>query len=145
MSALHTRSLMRALVILFVGGCLGLIAELALTGHYEDWTQWIPIVLLAIGVLAGVNWLRAPGAKARVPFLLSGAGLAIGGLIGTVLHLKGNLEFELEMYPDLGGIELAAEAMTGATPVLAPGASLLLGLLAVILSHPRFNTTPTDT
>ena len=54
------------------------------------------------------------------------------GTIGVFLHYRGNVEFELEMVPALGGLLLFQEAMTGATPVLAPGAMVQLGLLGLV-------------
>ncbi|MFB3131882.1 MAG: hypothetical protein ACE10K_05095, partial [Rhodothermales bacterium] len=47
-------------------------------------------------------------------------------------------EFELEMYPTLKGLELFWESIKGATPALAPGTMIQLGLLgwAYTYRHP---------
>ena len=60
------------------------------------------------------------------------------GLIGVGLHYRGNEEFELEMSPSLAGSSLMSKALTGATPVLAPGSMWLLGVvgLAFYAMHP---------
>jgi hypothetical protein len=60
-------------------------------------------------------------------------------VIGVGLHYTGNAEFEVEMYPSLSGLALVGGALTGATPVLAPGSMTLLGLvgLAYTYRHPR--------
>ena len=42
------------------------------------------------------------------------------GVLGLYLHYRGNVEFELEMYPSLRGFGLFWEALKGATPALAP-------------------------
>jgi hypothetical protein len=62
----------------------------------------------------------------------------VAGLVGLLLHYKGNVEFELEMYPDLSGWKLFKDSMMGATPALAPGAMLQIGLvgLAWTFRHP---------
>jgi hypothetical protein len=64
---------------------------------------------------------------------------AFAGLAGLTLHYKGNVEFELEMYPSRAGFELFREAMMGATPALAPGSMIQIALigLAYSYSHPR--------
>ena len=60
------------------------------------------------------------------------------GVAGGWLHYDGNAEFELEMDALLEGLELFEESMTGATPVLAPGAMIQIGLvgLAYCFRHP---------
>jgi hypothetical protein len=57
------------------------------------------------------------------------------GLVGLGLHYQGNVEFELEMYPSMGGVDLVWEALTGATPALAPGTMVGLGLLGLAYTH----------
>ena len=53
------------------------------------------------------------------------------GLVGLWFHYSGNAEFELEMYPSLSGWSLVREALSGATPALAPGTMIHLGLLGL--------------
>ncbi len=137
-------SLIRALTGLYLLGCAGALAELLLTGHYEGWEQWIPLALLSLGLTAGILRYRTGRDRARRALLVMGWTLAGGGVLGSILHLKGNREFELEMYPDLSGLDLVMESATGATPALAPGALILLGLLAVVISHPRFTVSDTS-
>ncbi len=62
----------------------------------------------------------------------------VSGFVGLLLHYQGNAEFELEMYPTLKGLELFWEAIKGATPALAPGTMIQLGLLgwAYTYRHP---------
>ena len=57
------------------------------------------------------------------------------GILGVGLHYQGNNEFELEMYPSLAGVELLSKALTGATPVLAPGSMSLLGVIGLALTY----------
>jgi hypothetical protein len=59
----------------------------------------------------------------------------ISGVVGVWLHYQGNVEFELEMYPSMRGVELVQKTLTGATPVLAPGSMTLLGLIGLTHSY----------
>jgi hypothetical protein len=59
----------------------------------------------------------------------------VSGGIGIGLHYDGNVEFELEMYPSLSGVELIGKTLTGATPVFAPGTMALLGLIGLALTY----------
>lgn len=141
-SAVESRTLARVRAILMatlVLGILGTGTELLLLEHTEGWQQLLPLVLLGGGLLACVwHGLRPAAGTVR---LLQGMMwlFIIGGALGVLLHYKGNVEFELEMYPGMAGMELFGSTMTGATPVLAPGTMLLLGLigLAHAYRHPR--------
>ena len=61
--------------------------------------------------------------------------MAVSGMIGLYLHYRGNVEFELEMYPSIRGFELFWKSITGATPALAPATMLLLGLIGLAYSY----------
>lgn len=133
-AALH-RTIRRALAGIFVLGSAGLIAELLLIGHVADPWQQAPLVLIALSLVAlGWQALRPSAASQR---LLQAAMLllVLGGAAGVVLHYRSNVEFEMEMYPSLSGLQLFCEAMTGAIPALAPGALVQLGLLGLVYSY----------
>lgn len=128
----------RLLVGLLLLGTLGTLAELLLLGHTEGY-QLVPVVLLGLtpAVLVATRWNRG-----RAPLRLLQAWMlafVVAGLAGIGLHFRGNVEFELEMYPSRSGVELVWEALHGATPALAPGTMVLLGLLGLVycLSHPQ--------
>jgi hypothetical protein len=128
----------RLLLVLVHVGILGLLAELFLLGHTESATQWIPLVALAVGLASAVAVaLRATPARLRA-FQGVMALFVIAGLLGLVLHYRGNVEFELERDASLSGLKLFWESLRGATPTLAPGALFQLGLLglAYTFRHP---------
>jgi hypothetical protein len=109
--------------------------ELWLIGHVEEVFQLVPMALLAAGFLSLV-WLAAapsPWSVRAVQIVM--ALFLISGGVGIGLHYRGNEEFELEMYPDMSGVELAKKALSGATPVLAPGSMSLLGLVGLAVAH----------
>jgi hypothetical protein len=113
--------------------------ELLLLEHVESSTQWIPLVLLGLGLLAALAVALRPGrvtlAALRVTMVL----FLAAGLLGLYLHYRGNVEFELEMNPALQCYELFRKTMMGATPTLSPGVLCQLGLLGLLFTyrHPR--------
>lgn len=128
----------------FLFGATGTGTELFLVGHTEELWQWIPLVLLAVSVLVAIwFFVQRDGLSLRAFQVTMGA-FVIAGITGLVLHYRGNVEFELEMYASLHGLDLFWEAMRGATPVLAPGTMIELGLLGLAYSfrHPVFNGSP---
>lgn len=132
-----------ALIILFVG-CAGTAAELVLLEHYEDPWQWTPIGLLALGLVwGGVSLWRPSRRGVRGMQAIMSAFIVAGGL-GVYLHLKANLEFELELRPSMAGTELAVETLRGAMPALAPGTMFWLGLVGFLacFRHPALGGGP---
>jgi hypothetical protein len=129
-----------------VFGAFGMMGELLLIGHDESTAQFVPLVLLATGVfVAGALLISPSRSRLRVLQLLMALFLG-AGILGVGLHYQGNNEFELEMYPSIGGVELMSKALTGATPVLAPGSMSLLGVigLAVTYRHPLLRDETPD-
>lgn len=127
------------LLFILVLGLIGTAAELMLLQHYENGWQALPLVLIGLALLVLV-WhgvTRGPASvrglqAVMVLFLLS-------GLIGVGLHHNANAEFELEMDPTLRGFRLFRESLSGATPALAPGTMVQLGLIGLMYAyrHPR--------
>jgi hypothetical protein len=118
-----------------VFGGAGMMGELLLIGHDESTAQFVPLVLLATGILAAAVLLAAP-TRGRLRVLQLLMALFMGaGILGIGLHYQGNNEFELEMYPSLSGVELMSKTLTGATPVLAPGSMSLLGVIGLALTY----------
>jgi hypothetical protein len=125
--------LQRVLLAIWVFGLLGVAAELVLLEHYEDLKQLIPFVVIGIG-LAGVAWFIArPGPASTRSFTAIIALFGLSGLIGLILHYRGNAEFERERDPAIGGVTLVWESLTGATPALAPGTMILFAFIGYAL------------
>ena len=134
--------LRRALLATYLFGAVGTAAELVLLEHYDDPWQWTPIALLGASLLV-LAWRAArrgrAGERASVrAFRATMLVFAASGALGTLLHYRGNVEFERERQPSLGGLALFWEAMRGATPALAPGTMIQLALvgLAYTFRHP---------
>jgi hypothetical protein len=133
------RVIRRILLFTLVLGLVGTGIELLLLEHFEEWRQMIPLGLIACALLVliwhGLD--RGPTPVRTLQVVMTT--FAFAGLAGLTLHYKGNVEFELEMYPSRAGFELFREAMMGATPALAPGSMIQIALigLAYSYSHPR--------
>jgi hypothetical protein len=116
----------------------GLIAELLLTGHTESPPQLLPLGAcgLSLGALAGLL-TRAGQATLRVQRAVGGLCLLVGAF-GVFEHLEHNFEFAAEIRPSASAVDLIGPALTGANPLLAPGAVAALGLLALAAAwrHP---------
>lgn len=138
--------LRRGILALLVAGLLGTGTELLLMGHTEDLAQLIPLLLIGLSLLV-LGWYAA-GESALSLQVLRGIMLlsVVSGAVGSFLHYRGNVEFEIEMTPGLQGWGLFREAMSGATPALAPGTMILLGALGLLytLGHPRFRSSSTS-
>jgi hypothetical protein len=134
------RDLVLAVVVI---GTVGLIAELVLQEHTESWQQWIPLVLLGLGLAATALVRMRPSRSTIMLFRLLMAAFLGAGLLGVYLHYAGNAEFAIERKPELSGMKLIWEALRGATPALAPGAMVQLGLLGLVYAyrHPADRST----
>jgi hypothetical protein len=125
------------LLAIFLLGALGTGAELYLIEHTEDRWQWIPLLLLAlslVALLAHAAFRRA--ATVRI-FQLTMLLFVISGFVGFWLHYQAKMEFKLETNPDLAGLELFWGAIKGAAvpPVLAPGMMIQMGLLGLAWAY----------
>jgi hypothetical protein len=116
-------------------GVVGLEVELALLRHADSFTQWIPHVALFIGLVSTAIVYFRPRPRELKAFQLVMLMFLIVGLLGVILHLKGNVEFALERDPSLSGLKLIWKALRGATPALAPGALAQLGLLGLLYTY----------
>jgi hypothetical protein len=140
-----TPSVLRALLLgILLLGLLGTGIELLLLGHTEDLWQWSPLILIGASLVA-LGWVLIAPRRAGVRVFQAIMALScLSGAVGTWLHYRGNVEFELEMMPGLRGFPLFREAMSGATPALAPGVMIQLGLLglAYTFRHPARRRDP---
>jgi len=130
--------LRRGLLAVVMLGCTAGVADLLLIGHYEDPWQYTPLMLMAASLVVGSALAVAPRRGTLRLFRVLMGACVVAGLTGIRMHFSGNREFELEVFPKMGGWELFTEAITGATPVLAPGTMAVIGLLGLLYAwrHP---------
>jgi hypothetical protein len=140
-------TLRRLLLGLLLFGLVGTAAELVLMGHDEDAWQLIPLVVIAMAVLAvgallwGQTGVRPGSDQGQTPggwsptvrfFQISMLLLIVSGALGALLHYRANMEFKLETDPSLNGWALFSSVIQAkAPPALAPGNMALLGLLGL--------------
>lgn len=125
----------RILLWSLLAGCAGTLLELLLIGHDEMPTQLAPLVLLGAGILAATWALITPRRAAIRTLRLLMVLFVTSGIVGVILHYSGNAAFELEMSPTRTGLSLIVKALTGATPVLAPGSMSLLGIVGLTFTY----------
>jgi len=134
--------LRRGLLALLAIGFVGILTELILLEHYEDAPQWIPIGLLAVSIVVTAwHWWdgRRGSLRAFQAVMLL---FVVAGIVGIVLHLRGNFEFEREISPELAGLTFWWEVLRGATPTLSPGTLTQFGLLGLLYAyrHPALSS-----
>jgi hypothetical protein len=129
----------RILLAILSLGIAGIIVELLLLGHVEDFNQLIPLILAGAAlVMIVVVGIKPTSATVRL-FQLVMVLMIVSGAVGMYLHFQVNTEFQLEMDPSLTGLALFRKAILAkAPPALAPGAMTQLGLigLAYTFGHP---------
>lgn len=126
------RRLLLALILL---GAAGLVAELLLLEHTENVYQWLPLIVLALVIVFTLLLGFRPSPRLLRLFRWLMVLVILVGLVGVYLHFDGNREFELEMDPQAGGFDLLWNVLHGATPTLAPGAMVQLGLLGLVFAY----------
>ena len=119
-------------------GVVGTSGELILLRHIDKPAQWIPLVVLAAAVPILIWHASSPSAASVRTLQVLMLGFVVLGVIGVGLHYNGNVEFERELNPSERGWTFLRKTVAGATPVLAPGSMVLLGLvgLAHAYRHP---------
>jgi hypothetical protein len=120
------------ILVVLTFGMVGLLAELLLIAHYEDATQWIPLVLLAVGLVAlAIDLVLARG-WTQLLVQLTMVLVVAAGALGIYFHFHGSREFQLEMDPQMRGTTLVWHVMRAKSPpTLAPGSMVQLGILGL--------------
>ncbi|MFY9572580.1 MAG: hypothetical protein WAV20_14365 [Blastocatellia bacterium] len=128
--------LRRFLLVVLVLGIIGTGTDLFLLEHFEERLQFIPLILLALALVV-VLWHVIHRGRASVRALqVLMIFFVIGGLVGLVLHYRGSMEFQLEVNPDLTGLELFLKAIRAkAPPALGPAAMIHLGLVGLAYGY----------
>jgi hypothetical protein len=115
--------------------CLGIVAELLLTGHYKEPIQLVPIALCALAIAPILVVLFRPGRQTIWALRILMLVIAVAGLLGMVEHITGNLAFAREVNATKANAAPLQTALTGANPALAPGALGVTALVALAATY----------
>ena len=129
------RTVRRVLAAILVVGLVGSGVELLLLKHTDGLWQILPLILIGAALLV-LGWHAAAPGRASVRAVQAMMLICVlSGLAGVLLHYRGNVEWELERMPGTHGWELFRHAIMGATPALAPGTMLQLGLVGLLFCY----------
>ncbi len=113
-------------------GLVGTVTELILLEHYEQALQFVPLVLIGLGVVV-LAWhaMRHDTASLRALQIVMGL-FVLAGFAGMAAHFNGSAEYQLELNPDMDKWELLDKIVHAhAPPLLAPGMMMQMGLLGL--------------
>ncbi len=117
-------------------GLTGVGTELLFLNHDEEFTQIIPLGLIA-AAYAVIAWhgLRPGTASVCAMQFVMGC-LVLAGPLGMYFHYAANAEFQREIDPSMSGLALFWKVMAAKTPpALAPGSMSHLGLLGLVYAY----------
>lgn len=115
---------------------IGTFADLLLMSHYEDATQFVPLVLIVVALLhLGWHLVRpSPGTVRLIQVLM--CMFVLAGLVGVGLHVQGAAAFQREIDPAQSTWTLLQKAVRAqAPPALAPALMLQMGLLGLVYAY----------
>lgn len=126
----------RVLSLLLFVALVGTFIELLLLEHDESVLQVIPLVLLAFGAVALASTTLRPRMIVVTLFRVVMVLLIVTGALGLALHYRANLEFQQDLTPELGSMELFWKVMAAkAPPALAPAVLAQLGCLGLVYAY----------
>jgi len=116
----------------------GAIVELLALKHYREDLQWGPLILCPLGILLNALFLTKPGGGMLKALQIGMWIIAAGGLIGTLIHVSGNLESIFEGGRSASLLNIFYVAAGGRNPLLAPGILIIVAMLSLtaIYHHP---------
>lgn len=125
----------RFLLVMVLALAVGTAAELILQKHYKETTQLIPFALCGIALVAAlVVWFRPVAPLLRA---FRGAMLVVilGSVLGGFIHLRSNVEFQMEIRRNASLVNSVIAALSGSAPLLAPGMLGLAGVLGLAATY----------
>jgi hypothetical protein len=126
--------------------CAGVFTELWLTNHTDEPLQWVPFIVCGLGIVLLITTLARPQRGWLRALQVLMIAMAVAGGVGTVAHLRGNLELAQEVKPAQAQSQPLWMALTGHNPPLAPGALAAIALIALAATykHPALQSQQTS-
>ena len=134
---------LRAFLLAIVAlAALGLLTELLLLEHWTSNVQLVPLATLAAVLAASGAVAARPRRRVLRTFRALMVWASVVGFVGIGFHLRDNLAFEREVTPEASVPHVTWHALRGATPLLAPGSLVQLGLIGLVFTyrHPALCT-----
>lgn len=125
----------RFLLFAAVAICAGVIVELWLTGHTDEPLQLVPFIVCGFGIVLLIAVMARPQPNVLRAMQALMLVMALAGAVGTVLHLRGNLELAQEVKPVQAQAQPVWMALSGRNPALAPGALGITALMALAATY----------
>ena len=117
-------------------GLIGTVTELILLEHYEQALQYVPLVLIAMGVVVLVWHYASQGTASLRALQIVMALFVLSGFVGMLAHFDGSMEYQLELNPDMDMWDLLEKILHAkAPPLLAPGMMMQMGLLGLAYAY----------
>jgi len=115
----------------------GALFELAFLNHLREELQFVPFVLIPLGIILAALMIIKPSAKMIKVVRIGMWIILVGGVVGMIVHVSGNLEF-LEGGTSATFGEIIQKAFGGRNPLLAPGILSMSAVisLAALYKHP---------
>jgi hypothetical protein len=142
MEAEKTLAQIRKILLFISAGIFVMtVAELIFLGHWDLTIQYLPFVLIVLGLVASVLAFFRPTRRVIRFTQWSMIVIAVCSLIGFYQHMAGNLTFWQEIEPDATTWELIVATLEGGIPVLAPGILTLGGVIGwtATYKHPALD------
>ncbi len=129
------------LYVTLVAICMwtGVIVELILAEHTEDWRQLIPFVVCGIGLAATIWFKVSPTQRTAASVRWVAYAAFVTAAAGVYLHLRANIEIELEVGGSAPFGQILWDSIFGASPMFAPGMIAVTAVLTLIVlyRHPN--------
>lgn len=110
---------------------IGTIVELSQLNHLGEELQIMPFILLPLGILLGILMLVSNNPKVQKVAIIGIWVVAVGGVIGMIVHVSGNLENVFDGGQKMAFGQMLHEAIGGRFPLLAPG-TLTIGAAMIL-------------
>ena len=96
----------------------GALVELFFLGHTREKLQFMPFILITLGIILALAILIKPSMKMAKVLRLGMWFVLIGGVVGMGVHIAGNLEQLREPFTLW---QILKQGFAGGNPFLAPG------------------------
>jgi hypothetical protein len=116
---------------------IGTLVELSTLHHTSEELQIIPFILLPLGMLLGILMLVKTSPMIQKILVIGMWVVAVGGIIGMIVHVFGNLESVFEGGRQMAFGQILMTAIGGRNPLLAPGTLTIGAAMILAVSYAK--------